>query len=218
MRFLKQMLAAAAVVVPFVSAQSLADLPECAVSCPNFQAVLASSQLTKMQLTAATSSISTTGCKASDYSCLCRATSFLTALQGQVSTTCSASDYACKLSFHYHLTNDYLHFTLTLFSATLAFAQKACSAVGITLSLPSSAAGAKPVTSATPASSAAGYGAPEASSKSSSPTTSITVSLAIQLARFPPLHLISFKQIHKLITFIKADSNYDWRSLQRDLQ
>jgi len=51
-----------------------------------------SSGLISYQLKAASSGISDTGCATTDYHCLCSASSFLAALQGQIVTVCSASD------------------------------------------------------------------------------------------------------------------------------
>ncbi|MCJ1245550.1 hypothetical protein MMC30_002754 [Trapelia coarctata] len=94
-RFLSASLAALAIAVPFTMAQDLSSLPTCAQA-------------------PALSSIASTSCQLTDFSCICKDTAFITALTPQIEKACSPAD----------------------FQKVVAFTQNLCGSVGVTLSVP----------------------------------------------------------------------------------
>ena len=152
MRCSTKIAAVAALVLPCVSAASIADLPTCAVSIQQQRSGVWSFSDRRWQLKAASSGIADTGCTTTDYKCLCSASSFTSALQTQVLAECSSADYQSKNSSLVK----YAKSVNVDNPATATFAQGVCGGVGVTLNLPSpnNAAAAAPAAAA-PASSQA---------------------------------------------------------------
>ncbi|KAL2043989.1 hypothetical protein N7G274_003509 [Stereocaulon virgatum] len=72
--------ALALMAVPFVAAQSLGDLPKCA-------------------LDAAQAGFAASSCQDADYACICKDSSFLSTIQQKIDSVCSADDQAKTIAF-----------------------------------------------------------------------------------------------------------------------
>lgn len=104
--------ALALLTAPFASAAGLDGIPTCASS-------------------AVEAGISATGCKISDFACICGDSQFVTSLHSLIDTVCSVADQ----------------------QVTLAFATDVCNSVGVKLSIPAPGATSSSIVPATAAAS-----------------------------------------------------------------
>ncbi|KIX95851.1 uncharacterized protein Z520_08559 [Fonsecaea multimorphosa CBS 102226] len=128
MRFLSLAAVGLSSLLHLAASQDLSSLPTCAVSC-------------------ALTAISSTGCQATNATCVCEASSFLTGVYSCIQGACNATDIA----------------------ATLQFAESYCGSAGISITLPTASATAGPTF--TPSSSSAPASAPATLTSSYAPAS-----------------------------------------------